>query len=145
MPISFPTLNQAIEQFTGCSGLISVHFFCPLFTFLTYLQIRPDDDTCFCTKSLQRGSTKRRIRSFFKDLQAVHPGAIEFPGGGNTHLRSKGFHSKMLAACESMVDVITDPGFAELTKNAIQRYFCSRREWPYSVHCFWLRYHPSTK
>jgi hypothetical protein len=49
----------------------------------------------------------------------VHPGAIEFRVAETPVFVSKDFTTKMLDACESIVDVITDPAFDEMVKNAI--------------------------
>lgn len=72
-------------------------------------------------KAYNEAFTKEGYEAFLKDLQAVHPGAIEFRVAETPIFVPKDFTAKMLAACESIVDVITDPGFAELTKNAIPK------------------------
>lgn len=63
--------------------------------------------------------TKEKYESFLKELHAAHPGAIEFRVAETAVFVPKDFTNKMLNACESIVDIIVDPKFAELTKNAI--------------------------
>jgi len=65
--------------------------------------------------------SKEKYEAFLKDLNSTHPGAIEFRVAETPVFVSKEFTKKMLDACESIVDVITDPGFKELTKNAIPK------------------------
>jgi len=65
--------------------------------------------------------SKENYEAFLKDLNSVHPGAIEFRVAETPVFVSKEFTKKMLDACENIVDVIADPGFIELTKNAIPK------------------------
>lgn len=66
-----------------------------------------------------REFSKEQYEAFLKDLQAVHPGAIEFRVAETPIFVPKDFTDKILDACESIVDIIIGPGFKELTKNAI--------------------------
>ncbi len=50
-----------------------------------------------------------------------HPGAIEFRVAETPIFIPKDFTQKILDACESIVDIIVDPKFKELTKNAIPK------------------------
>jgi hypothetical protein len=63
--------------------------------------------------------TKAKYEAFLADLQSKHPGAIEFRVAETPVFANKNFKQKLIDACESIVDVITDPRFKELTKNAI--------------------------
>jgi hypothetical protein len=63
--------------------------------------------------------TKEKYEAFLNDLNSIHPGAIEFRVAETPVFVPKEFTKKMLDACESIVDVITDPGFNKLVKNAI--------------------------
>lgn len=63
--------------------------------------------------------TKEKYEAFLSKLNSVHPGAIEFRVAETPVFVSKDFTTKMLDACESIVDVITDPAFDEMVKNAI--------------------------
>jgi hypothetical protein len=63
--------------------------------------------------------TTEKYESFLRELHAVHPGAIEFRVAETPVFVPKYFTAKMIDACESIVDIIADERFAELTKNAI--------------------------
>jgi len=65
--------------------------------------------------------TKEKYEAFLKDLNDAHPGEIEFRIAETPVFVPKDFTQKMLAACESIVDIISDPKFKELTKNAIPK------------------------
>lgn len=70
-------------------------------------------------EKFNREFTHGRYESFLKELNSVHPGAIEFRVAETPIFVPKDFTGKMLSACESIVDVIADPGFTDLTKSAI--------------------------
>ena len=72
-------------------------------------------------KEYNKNFTAEKYESFLKDLNNAHPGAIEFRVAETAVFVPKDFTKKMLDACESMVDAIIDPGFQELTKNAIPK------------------------
>jgi len=65
--------------------------------------------------------TNEKYEAFLKELHAAHPGAIEFRVAETAIYVSKNFIEKMLDACESIVDIILDPKFKTLTKNAIPK------------------------
>jgi glutathionylspermidine synthase len=65
--------------------------------------------------------TKEKYEAFLKELDSMHPGAIEFRVAETPVFVPKDFTQKMLDACESIVDIIADRGFKELTKNAIPK------------------------
>ncbi len=65
--------------------------------------------------------TKEKYEAFLKELNSIHPGSLEFRVAETPVFVPKDFTKKMLDACESIVDVITDAGFNELTKNAIPK------------------------
>ncbi|MEI9808734.1 MAG: hypothetical protein WDO16_13230 [Bacteroidota bacterium] len=62
-----------------------------------------------------------KYEAFLKDLGSVHPGAIEFRVAETPVFVPKDFTKKIIDACESIVDIIVDPKFKELTKNAIPK------------------------
>jgi hypothetical protein len=62
-----------------------------------------------------------KYEAFLKDLDSAHPGAIEFRVAETPVFIPKDFTKKILDACESIVDIIADPKFKELTKNAIPK------------------------
>lgn len=57
--------------------------------------------------------------AFLKDLHALHPGAIEFRVAETPIFVPRSFTQKMLDACESIVDVILDSRFKEMTEAAV--------------------------
>ena len=65
--------------------------------------------------------TKEKYEAFLKELHAVHPDAIEFRVAETAIYIPKDFTNKLLDACESIIDIIVDPKFKELTKNAIPK------------------------
>lgn len=60
-----------------------------------------------------------KYQAFLSELHAVHPGAVQFRVAETPVFVPKDFTQKMLSACESIVDIIADPEFKELTKKAI--------------------------
>src|SRR5436309_341667 len=63
--------------------------------------------------------TREQYEAYMEELNRKHPGAIEFRIAETPVFVPKDFTKKMLDACESIVDVIVDPKFAELTARAI--------------------------
>ena len=72
-------------------------------------------------KKFNQEFTKEKYESFLKDLHSKHPGAIEFRVAETPVFVSRSFGQKMIDACESIVDVITDPGFKQLTNRSIPK------------------------
>ena len=72
-------------------------------------------------KQFNANFTNEKYQAFLKEVQAIHPGAIEFRLAETAIFVPKDFTKKMLGACEAIVDTITDPKFKELTKNAIPK------------------------
>jgi hypothetical protein len=70
-------------------------------------------------KAFNESFTKEKYEAFLADLNSKHPGAIEFRVAETPVFADKSFKQKVIDACESIVDVITDAQFKELTKNAI--------------------------
>ena len=79
-------------------------------------------------KDFNKNFTKEKYEAFLKELNAVHEGAIEFRVAETPLFVPKDFTKKMLDACESIVDIIVDPKFKELTKNAIPKHLQVRGE-----------------
>lgn len=63
--------------------------------------------------------TPERYQAFLQELNNAHPGAIEFRVAETAVFVSKSFKHKLLDACESIVDIITDPSFINRTDKAI--------------------------
>jgi hypothetical protein len=70
-------------------------------------------------KLFNEAFTKELYNNFLNDLQAVHPGQLDFRVAETPLFIPKDFKNKMLDACENIVDIIIDPSFKTLTKNAI--------------------------
>ena len=70
-------------------------------------------------KAYNEAFTPAFYQAFLDELHAVHPGAIEFRVAETPIFVPKDFKQKILDACESIVDIIADPSFKELTRNAI--------------------------
>lgn len=64
----------------------------------------------------------KKYQEFLHELHNVHPGAIEFRVAETPIFVPKDFTQKIMDACESIVDIIIDPKFKELTKNAIPKH-----------------------
>ena len=65
--------------------------------------------------------TREKYREFLKDLNSKYPGDIAFRVAETPIFIPKEFTKKMIDACESIVDVITEPGFKKLTQRAIPK------------------------
>lgn len=63
--------------------------------------------------------TKAKYEAFLADLHSKHPGAIEFRVAETPVFADKLFKQKLIDACESIVDLICDARFKELTGTAI--------------------------
>jgi hypothetical protein len=63
--------------------------------------------------------TKEKYQSFLDDLNAKHPGAIEFRVAETPVFVPDLFRDQMIGACESIVDIITAPGFKTASDSAI--------------------------
>jgi len=63
--------------------------------------------------------TAEKYQAYLDELHSVHPGGIEFRVAETPIFIDKVFTNKMLDACESIVDVITQYNFKSLTSHAI--------------------------
>ncbi len=63
--------------------------------------------------------TEKKYNDYVNEMHSLHPGDIEFRLAETPIFVDKAFKEKILAACESIVDVIVQPGFKQLTKNAM--------------------------
>ncbi|NCT95540.1 MAG: circularly permuted type 2 ATP-grasp protein [Chitinophagaceae bacterium] len=63
--------------------------------------------------------SEAQYQAYLNDLNSKHPGAIEFRVAETPVFLDKVFREKVLAACESIVDVITQFNFNTLTAHAI--------------------------
>ena len=69
--------------------------------------------------SFNQAFSAEKYEAFLADLHAVHPGELEFRVAETPVFVSRDFSTKMLAACENIVDIITDPSFKVKTEKAI--------------------------
>ncbi len=65
--------------------------------------------------------SEEKYNNFLKELNSKHPGAIDFRVAETPVFISRDFTSKMLNACESIVDMVVKPDFYELTNRAIPK------------------------
>jgi hypothetical protein len=63
--------------------------------------------------------TEEKYQRFLEDLNAKHPGAIEFRVAETPVFVPDDFRDKMISACESIVDIVTAPGFKAASGQAI--------------------------
>ncbi|MDP4130085.1 MAG: hypothetical protein Q8918_06380 [Bacteroidota bacterium] len=70
-------------------------------------------------KSYNDDFSSAKYEAFLRDLNAKYPGSIDFRVAETPVFVPSGFRDKMINACESIVDLITDPDFKQQTKNAI--------------------------
>ena len=71
-------------------------------------------------KEYNKNFTKEKYEAFLKHLNSAHPNQIEFRVAETPVFVPKPFTQQMLSACESIVDVITEPSFRGLTNNAVR-------------------------
>lgn len=65
--------------------------------------------------------TKKKYEDFLRELDSHYPGAREFRLAETPVFVPRDFTDKMLSACDSIVDLITDPQFLTATDNSIPK------------------------
>src|SRR2546423_11651745 len=70
-------------------------------------------------KAFNENFTKEKYGAMLKELNNVHPGQLDFRVAETPIFIGQDFKKKILDACEKIVDIIVDPDFKDLTKNAI--------------------------
>jgi len=65
--------------------------------------------------------TQESYETFLKDLNSLHPGAIQFRIAETPVFIPKDFGDKIIEAGEAIIDVIVDPNFKKLTDRAIPK------------------------
>ena len=70
-------------------------------------------------KLFNESFTEEKYQSFLNDLDRKHPGAIEFRVAETPVFVPPDFQEKMISACESIVDMISEPGFSDASRKAI--------------------------
>lgn len=73
-------------------------------------------------KAYNESFTAEKYKAFLDDLHGVHPGQVDFRVAETPIFVPRDFTNKILDACEKITDIITDPGFRALTKNAIPKH-----------------------
>lgn len=76
--------------------------------------------------------TEEKYKAYIKELSDAYPGALEFRVAETPVFVDKVFTQKMLSACESIVDVIVQPTFKQLTANAVPKHITVPNENEYS-------------
>jgi hypothetical protein len=72
-------------------------------------------------KQYNEAFTTEKYEAFLKELHGVYPGELDFRVAETPIFVPKDFTDKILNACESIINIIVDPSFKELTKNAIPK------------------------
>jgi hypothetical protein len=70
-------------------------------------------------KLFNESFTDEKYRKLLKDLDNAHPGAIEFRVAETPVFVPQEFQEKMISACESIVDIVSEPGFSADSRKAI--------------------------
>jgi hypothetical protein len=70
-------------------------------------------------KNYNREFTEEKYRSYIKDLENVYPGQLDFRVAETPLFIPKEFTSKILDACESIIDAVLQPGYYEKSSRAI--------------------------
>jgi hypothetical protein len=63
--------------------------------------------------------TKEKYEAYVKQIENLHPGALDFRNAETPIFIPKDFTQKMLDACEDIIDVIVDEKFIALTERGI--------------------------
>jgi len=70
-------------------------------------------------KAFNEAFTVQQYEKFLKDLNHLHPGAIEFRIAETPVFISKQFGQKIVDTCEFIIDQILEPGYMKLTRKSI--------------------------
>ena len=63
--------------------------------------------------------TEEKYKAYMAEIEALHPGALDFRNAETPVFINKEFKQQMLGACEDIIDVITSPNFLQLTERSI--------------------------
>jgi hypothetical protein len=72
-------------------------------------------------KAFNEKFSKEKYEAFLAELGNAYPGQLDFRVAETPVFVPGDFENKLIDACEKIVDVIVNPGFKELTKNAIPK------------------------
>ncbi|MBC7872473.1 MAG: hypothetical protein H7Y01_00680 [Ferruginibacter sp.] len=70
-------------------------------------------------KNYNENFTIEKYEAFLKELHGVHPGQLDFRVAETPVFVPRDFKQKILDTCETIVDLLVQPNFKELTKKAI--------------------------
>ncbi len=70
-------------------------------------------------QAFNQNFTEEKYKAFLKELDAAHPGQLEFRVAETPVFIPRDFKNKIIDACESIVDVIVDEKFSRLTESAV--------------------------
>lgn len=65
--------------------------------------------------------TEEKYNAYMAEIEALHPGALDFRNAETPVFIPKDFRDKMLDACEDIIDVIVAPNFKTLTERSIPK------------------------
>ena len=63
--------------------------------------------------------TKEKYEAYMKDVESIYPGHLEFRIAETPVFVPKDFTDKVLAACESIIDIVTQPEYYKQSEKAI--------------------------
>jgi hypothetical protein len=70
-------------------------------------------------QQFNKNFTEEKYNAYMKQVEGLHPGALDFRNAETPLFIPKDFKNKMLDACEEIIDVITAPNFKQLTERSI--------------------------
>ena len=70
-------------------------------------------------EQFNKNFTEEKYKTYMDEVEALHPGALDFRNAETPIFINKDFKHKMLGACEDIIDVITAPNFKQLTERSI--------------------------
>jgi hypothetical protein len=88
---------------------------------LLYLHFKLDEMVPALRKAFNDAFRQEQYEAFLKDLDHLHPGAIEFRVAETPEFISKDFGNKIINVCDAIIDVMVDPGFKKLTDRSIPK------------------------
>jgi hypothetical protein len=72
-------------------------------------------------EQFNRNFTQEKYAAYFLQLDALHPGVIDFRVAETPVFITKAFKQQMLEACEYIIDRIISPEFKKITKDSIPK------------------------
>ena len=72
-------------------------------------------------KAFNNAFTNEKYETYLNKLDEKYPGSIDYRIAETPIFCSKDFTQKMMAACESIIDVIVSPDFKELTSRSVPK------------------------